>query len=438
MYQYINKYSFILIDIFFFIMLFFIVSLIRTNLDVFGFPPYKSIHIYDFLFVIVMIILLLYYEKIYHYRYDFWQETFFIFKALILGFILTWSFLALTRTNLIYSRTFILIYFLLAIFLLPLYKRVIKHYLYKYNFFIQRVYIVGEETQEELFKKELQDNWYLGQIYDSKDYEFVIVASKDFSLDALSEIVDKYLVKHTEIFVVPYMTSLNLAHSDILEYSNIHLNALQIKNNLLIKKNILIKYFFDKTATSLMLPPFLLIHIVIAILIKLDSKGTILFKQKRLGKDGKIFCLYKYRTMYNNSDDIIKKYLHSHPEEILYYKKYHKYKNDPRITKIGKILRSTSLDELPQFLNVLKGDMSLIGPRPYMHNEKKYIKDTKNYILRVKPGITGLWQTNGRNNITFQQRVALDIWYIRNWSLWADIIILLKTIKVVYKKDGAS
>ena len=188
-----------------------------------------------------------------------------------------------------------------------------------------------------------------------------------------------------------------------------------------------------------MIFPFaLLLHLFISLLIKMDSQGSVIFKQKRLGKDSKPFSCYKYRTMYTTNSNILNNYLKKNPEELEYYKIYHKYKNDPRVTKIGSFLRKTSLDEFPQFYNILKGDMNLIGPRPYMISEKNKIgKLNEDVILKIKPGITGLWQVSGRNNLTFAQRVDLDTWYINSWSLWMDFVIFMKTIKVVLSKVGA-
>jgi undecaprenyl-phosphate galactose phosphotransferase len=142
--------------------------------------------------------------------------------------------------------------------------------------------------------------------------------------------------------------------------------------------------------------------------------------------------------MRENSDKLLQSYLREHPEEAAYYETYHKYQNDPRITKIGQLIRKTSLDELPQILNVLKGEMSLIGPRPYMPSEKSKIGDNVDMILAVKPGITGLWQVSGRSDTDFASRVEMDVWYVRNWSIWSDMIILLKTIQVVLGSKGAS
>ena len=131
-------------------------------------------------------------------------------------------------------------------------------------------------------------------------------------------------------------------------------------------------------------------------------------------------------------------WLENHPEEEAYYDLYHKYMNDPRITKVGRFLRRTSLDELPQLFNVLRGEMSLIGPRPYMVIEKNDIGKKAPLVLAVKPGITGLWQVSGRSDVHFDERVEMDVWYMKNWSLWNDVIILLKTIHIVIKRDGAS
>jgi len=173
-------------------------------------------------------------------------------------------------------------------------------------------------------------------------------------------------------------------------------------------------------------------------LIKIESDGNAIFKQKRLGEDSKHFSCYKYRTMYEDNQSILDEYLLENPDEVEYYKIYHKYKNDPRVTKLGRFLRKSSLDEFPQFYNILRGDMNLIGPRPYMINEKEKIGAlSEEIILKVKPGITGLWQVSGRNELTFKQRVDLDTWYIQNWSLWMDFVIFMKTIKVVISKVGA-
>ena len=437
MQRYITKLLIAASDIFWLIALFYLSVYIRSNIDLSLLPKFKQISLYDFTFVIFIVFSLMYYEKIYRFRYDFWQDTLKVSKAFVLSFLLTMSFLAMTKSNLEYSRIFLLIYFSMGIVLLPIAKRYTKKLIFKIEFFKKKVLVIGLDEQVNIFKKEIMKNWYLGQVYDEHNYQSVIIVSKGLDINDFNALIQKYLDKHSELFVVPYITEINFMHSNILEYSNIRLNTIQIENKLLIKNNILIKNIFDKFLTILVFPFFLIVHLIVTVAIRLDSKGGIFFKQDRLGKDNTVFQIYKYRTMYENGEEILKKYLAQNPQEIKYYEQYHKYKNDPRITKVGKILRSTSIDELPQLLNILKNDMSLVGPRPYMINEDEKLGKYKHFILKVKPGITGLWQVAGRNNLTFKQRNELEVWYIKNWSLWADLVILIKTIKVVIGKFGA-
>ena len=167
------------------------------------------------------------------------------------------------------------------------------------------------------------------------------------------------------------------------------------------------------------------------------DNGPIFYKQTRIGKDGKLFKMYKYRSMVVGADEILKTYLEENEEARKEYKKYKKLKNDPRITKMGKFLRKTSLDEFPQFINVLKGDMSLVGPRPYLPREREEINGFFKYITSCKPGITGLWQTRGRSNTTFTDRLTMDMEYYHNHSLKQDIKLIYKTVRNVVKKEGA-
>ena len=168
------------------------------------------------------------------------------------------------------------------------------------------------------------------------------------------------------------------------------------------------------------------------------DNGPIFYTQeKRIGQGGKVFTMYKFRSMVVGADEKLKEYLAENEEAREEYKKYKKLKNDPRITKVGKILRKTSLDEFPQFINVLKGEMSLVGPRPYLLREKEDINGFFKYITSCKPGITGLWQTRGRSNTTFTDRLTMDMEYYYNHTLKMDIKLLYKTVKNVIKKEGA-
>jgi Undecaprenyl-phosphate galactose phosphotransferase WbaP len=176
---------------------------------------------------------------------------------------------------------------------------------------------------------------------------------------------------------------------------------------------------------------------VIVALIRLTSTGPIFYGQERVGRFGRRFKAWKFRTMLPNADAVLARYLDEHPELAAEWKANHKLRSDPRVTWVGRWLRSTSLDELPQVWNVLVGDMSLVGPRPIVAAEiEKYAESYEQYV-QVLPGITGLWQVSGRNNTTYEERVALDVYYVQNWSVWLDIYILACTAKVVVLCEGA-
>ncbi len=192
-----------------------------------------------------------------------------------------------------------------------------------------------------------------------------------------------------------------------------------------------IKNLFDLLFSLLFLIAFLPLFLIISLLIKLSSKGPIFFLQKRVGKNNIPFKCIKFRTMHPEATDILKELLIKDSLIKKEFKKTHKIKNDPRITPIGKLLRKTSLDELPQFINVLRGEMSIVGPRPIVKEEKKKYRKNLKKVLSIKPGITGLWQVSGRNNLTYKRRVLLDINYVENYNLLMDLKILIRTFGVI-------
>ena len=179
------------------------------------------------------------------------------------------------------------------------------------------------------------------------------------------------------------------------------------------------------------------LFLAIALLIKIGSPGPVMYTQERIGRRGHPFRAWKFRTMVANADEVLQHYLAKDPELRQEWNNDHKLKNDPRVTTIGRWLRKTSLDELPQLWNVLVGEMTLVGPRPIVKAEiSKYGKCFALYT-KVLPGLTGLWQISGRNNTTYDERVRLDNYYVRNWSFWLDLYILARTIKVVFRLEGA-
>ena len=202
--------------------------------------------------------------------------------------------------------------------------------------------------------------------------------------------------------------------------------ALRLKNQLLFSRYKLIKRVIDFVFSILLIFPVSLFFLFIGLLIKVESKGPVVIKQNRIGKDGNFFKLYKFRTMYQNADQKLEQLLAQNADLKNEYKRYRKLKNDPRVTKVGKILRRYSLDETPQLVNVLKGEMSLVGPRPYLPNELDGREDFLYHYKQVRPGMTGWWQVMARNHTSFDNRLLLDTYYISNWSLWMDFYVIIK------------
>lgn len=176
----------------------------------------------------------------------------------------------------------------------------------------------------------------------------------------------------------------------------------------------------------------------IAVLIRMGSPGSVFYRQERMGREGRIITILKFRTMYEDADEKLAEILDSDPELREEYERYHKLRDDPRVTRIGKVLRRYSLDELPQIFNVIRGDMSLVGPRAYMPSELAEMNGLARAVLQSPPGMTGLWQVSGRNRLSFSQRVNLDVHYIQNWSLWLDLYLLVRTAPVVLSGEGAA
>lgn len=254
-------------------------------------------------------------------------------------------------------------------------------------------------------------------------------------LQALLENIQPYV---RDIIFVPDLIGVPLYNVEAQTLFNEQIMMLSLRNNLARRRNRAFKRIFDTFVGGFLCIPLLPILLVIAICIKIDSKGPAFFNGQRIGKNGKTFTCYKFRSMYVNAGDILEEYLAAHPaaqEEWNTFAKLRDY--DPRVTKVGRWIRKYSLDELPQILNVIKGDMSLVGPRPYLPRERDDIGEYISTITLTVPGITGFWQTSGRNDVSFAGRVAMDTWYVRNWSIWLDLMYLFKTAKIVFTGKGA-
>lgn len=373
---------------------------------------------------------------VYKHRFDFWEETRVVLRSLVIALVLLLSVLALTKSVQEYSRLVLLFSFGFMAVLIPLGKNLVKKWLFTVGLWKRRAEVCGDDVY---LKEEVFGNSYLGYVHSTHtDAETTFVDTLNVSMDELQKRLDVSLAEKKEVLFMPVVQSYNFANVRIIELSNERKNLIVLENALLKRSNVWIKFVWDWALSLLLMPLLLVLFGLIVFLMKREEpKGRIFFKQDRMGHNGKTFVCYKFRSMYENGDEILEAYLKENPDEIVCYDKYHKYKNDPRITKIGHILRKTSLDEVPQIINVLRGEMSLIGPRPYMLNEKEKIGDKLDMVLAVKPGVTGLWQVSGRSDVDFHSRVDMDVWYTRNWNLWLDLVILLKTVKVVLLRKGA-
>lgn len=197
---------------------------------------------------------------------------------------------------------------------------------------------------------------------------------------------------------------------------------------------LILKRMFDFISSLIGLIIFLPILIIIAVAIKLDAKGPIVFGHIRIGKNGQEIKVYKFRSMVQNAQEVFNNFT---PEQKAEFNKNFKLENDPRITRVGSFLRKTSLDELPQLWNIIKGDMSVVGPRPIVKKEIIKYGDSFRKVFSVKPGLTGYWQANGRSDTTYDERVDMDLYYVNNRSLGLDFKILIQTFVSVIKKEGA-
>jgi Undecaprenyl-phosphate galactose phosphotransferase WbaP len=242
--------------------------------------------------------------------------------------------------------------------------------------------------------------------------------------------------KAEDVSVVPAMRGVPLFGTDMSYFFSHEVAMLKLRNNLRYWPARLLKRVFDLFAALVLMVLGALPLLYIALRIRRDG-GPAMFAHQRVGQSGKVFPCFKFRTMQVDAEERLRELLANDPAARAEWEREFKLRNDPRITPIGQFLRRTSLDELPQLFNVIRGEMSLVGPRPVIRAELARYGDDVDYFLMVRPGMTGLWQVSGRNDTSYETRVYLDTWYVKNWSLWYDIAIMFKTIRVVLNKDGA-
>lgn len=413
------------------------------------------------------------YEDLYQKRLPYWKEVEKTLKASTLAITFTISLLYLSKLSAEISRSLVLISWFTTIICLPLFRYLGKTILVKLDIWTRPVLIVGAGETGKLILKALtreqtmgyqvigflddnkaithlanpitkQDLQVLGTFRDAGDVierfkiREVIVAAPGLAPKDLVDLTNRLQPLVNNVMVVPDLFGLSMNGIEVEYFFDEQTLLLNIKNQLRSALNRGVKRLFDLVTGLIISIICMPIILIIAVIIRLDSKGPAFFKQERVGQNGSTFTCYKFRTMYLEGDKILKDFLEKNPMAHKEWQTFNKLKEkDPRVTRVGFLLRKYSLDELPQLINVIVGDMSLVGPRPYMVSEKRQMSYWAHDILVTKPGITGLWQVSGRNEIEFVGRLKLDTWYVRNWSLWLDMILLIKTFKVVLKSEGA-
>jgi Undecaprenyl-phosphate galactose phosphotransferase WbaP len=262
-----------------------------------------------------------------------------------------------------------------------------------------------------------------------------ILAMPGVSMAELMALLDAHAQTFSRVFVIPGLNGLSSIGVQARDVSRVF--ALEMRKSLLMRGPRIAKRSLDLVLSLALLVLLAPLLALIAVLVRLDSRGPALYRQNRVGQGESCFRVWKFRSMCRNADEVLRGYLERHPELAEEWRREQKLKRDPRITRIGRILRKTSLDELPQLLNVVRGEMSLVGPRPIVSNEIERYSGSFALYRQVVPGLTGLWQVSGRNQTTYQERVELDDYYVRNWSPWLDLYLLARTVRVVVTGHGA-
>lgn len=430
-----------------------------------GFSPFiYSIEMYYWIFVIWIFILV--YEGAYTRRLTLWDEIKFLWKCTFFATLTIMTVLFIGKPTLSPSRLFVLSMSLMTMVFFPLARITTKRIIYSMGLLKRKILIMGAGTlgkdalhtirnepnlgyqvvgfvdDDPLTVREIEGikvhgkSSRLERYFERCGIHDILIAKSDMDKHELSRVINRLQHRVENTLYIPDLSGVAVLGTELRHFFHSQSFVIEIKNNLSNPGNYIAKRIFDFTFGAIFLLVMAVPMLILSVLIKTSSKGPIILRQERIGKNGKRFICYKFRTMYIDAEDQLKKILEEDNDARTEWESYWKLKNDPRITSVGKFLRNSSLDELPQIINVLKGEMSLVGPRPYLPREEKFLQDYGDVILNAPPGITGLWQTYGRSDKTYQERLSLDSWYVRNWNLWLDLVILMKTALVVVKREG--
>ena len=319
-------------------------------------------------------------------------------------------------------------------------RKIVLYFLKKLHLGLRPVLVIDGANQPENDTQLIPGLRY--QSYDltplsdkNNPIQTAVLVSSEIPAAWQTSIIDQNRFGFKRLIVIP---NLQLTGSvGVISHDLEGMLGLEVRQNLLHPAHRFLKRCMDIVLVVLAAIPAVLVAALIAVLIRLDSPGKALFGQERIGRDGRHFITWKFRTMVEDAELILEDWLKRDPLLLDEWETTQKLKKDPRLTRVGRILRRLSLDELPQLYNILVGEMSLVGPRPILPEQQAAYGKTYNLYVKVRPGLTGMWQVSGRNSTTFEERAQWDDYYVRNWSIWLDIYILLRTIWVVIKRDGA-
>ena len=449
---------------YFFFKLFLYFSLLSINLAVvFAFVPsiLNDPHrhqLYDYIWQIPIYLFAYYVYRLLTARMVTINATIVLLKANIIALIIIFFIVSVTKTGEETSRSILLLFFTLNI-LIPVWAYFIQKRVLSHSYFRSKIYVICDEEGLKNLKSWFTENNPFGYdieiVFDinkiglkeiEKRVESLVQHSR-YAAAAIdiekpgsinvTHLVDIIQRQTPRIIIMPKAGDLPMLKGELLSSNFYKGMAFYVKNNLLSPVDQWLKVVFDYIVTTLLILLFSPVLLVLYTVVLVSTKGHPLFKQERIGRNAVPFTVYKFRSMHIDAEEKLAELLLTCPISKKEWEENFKLKDDPRITKIGNFLRKTSLDELPQLINVLKGEMSLVGPRPIVENEIKKYGEYFDYFTAVKPGITGLWQVSGRNDIDYDERVHLDVWYTRNWSIELDIQILLQTISVVLLRKGS-
>ena len=419
-----------------------------------AFPPGLQIHtLTEKAFVLAVYPFVFAYEGLYTKRLVAWEEARRYVRGVVIATAAVMILLFLWRIWIV-SRVAVLLALVFSMVLAPAMRALLKRILAAFRLGRQQLVILGGGPAAEQFCKELARHRAIGYVVGRQiphspgtgaleitlaeavapDAALVVV-SDSFTPEEMRVVFRFAERRFAETLVIPTAALLQSTAAEVEQVGSIL--VMKYRYSLLRPLNTVTKSVLELVGTVPLLVLLSPLFLVLALLVKVSSPGPVLFRQKRIGRDRRLFDCIKFRTMYVDAEQRLAEMLAGDESVRSEWLKYARITNDPRVTPIGRLLRRLSLDEWPQLWNVLRGEMAWVGPRPYLPIESDRIGESLDTIVRVRPGMTGLWQVSGRTSLPFKERLTLDEYYIRNWSLWMDFSIALRTVRAVVSGRGA-